>query len=1188
MMRSLVSVIACLLLAGGIAVGQAARGTITGTVADPAGAVIPGASIEAKNSETGALYKVGSTSTGNYTLGDLPSGAYELSVSVPGFKKFVRSGITVMAAQILRIDIRLEVGAISETVTVNADAPLLRTESGDLAHTIGGSKLSDLPVVGFSQWLRSPLNVAQMMPGTLVGEQSYFRVNGAPNFSQSIRIEGQDASNTTMPAAPVQNQASVEAIEEYTVQTSNFAAEYGQAGGGLVNLTMKSGSNSYHGSLYDYFANEALNGYLPWLHTRNRNRRNDWGFTLSGPFSIPKLYNARDKTFFFFSLEQMRNKNTAGNVTWTVPTDAYRSGDFRQALTGRVATQLDPLGRKIYEGTIYDPATDRVAPDGRRVRDPFSDNMIPSNRFDPVALKIQDLIPRANYGTGALTNFVTSYDSSDILNIPVLKIDQNLGAKFKVSFYYSSTEEVNTNAPITADGIDTKLSSRNDTNTNYVVYRLSFDYSLSPTKLLHLGAGHQGSWWPLLPYYSIDQLKELGLPGSYANYFPRIGALSNSTTGGFSRSMGTGSASMGNSLKPTANASLTWVKTNHTYKFGAEMRIDGNIGASYVYARGVYNFNAEDTGLAIPGFPTGGYSVGFPYATFLLGRVNNGNIGYPTNMRWGKNAWAVFAQDSWKVTRKLTIDYGLRWDYQTYLKEQYGRIPNFSPTTPNPSAGNLPGAVIFEGGPNPVEFAKVYPYAFGPRLGIAYQFIPKTVLRGGIGISYGQTPSDRGAITGMGSSNPFSTPSYGDPIILLKDGAPAPTPWPNFDPGQYPTQGTTTSPPYAYDRNGGRPSRQIQWSFGIQREITHNLTVEASYVGNRGAWWEANSLINVNALTAEGLAKYGLDVNNATDRTLLTLPLSSSQVQARGFKAPYAGFPMTSTLAQALRPFPQFGTINYSWAPLGRTWYDSLQVKVTKRYSHGIDLNSGFTWQKELMMGAESYSGGGASVNDVFNRPTNKYISTYSRPYSLYVSLNYTTPKFAGLPKALSSLMRDWTYGAVLQYASAMPITVPTANTRLSSYLFRGTFANRVEGQPLFVNGKGEAIDINCKSCYDPRTDFVLNPKAWVDPPEGQFSTSPARYNDYRQHRSPSESMSLGRIFRFKEKAQLSIRADFRNIFNRAVWTVTTTTNATALPTRNATTGTTTSGFGYITTIATTSAAGTAPRMGLVVARISF
>ncbi len=948
---------------------------------------------------------------------------------------------------------------------------------------------------------------------------------------------------------------------------------------------MRSGSNDYHGSWYDYWSNEALNARRPWLHTRDRSRRHDWGFTLSGPLSIPKLYNARDKTFFLFSLEQIVNNMTVTGTYVTVPTDRFRDGDFGEALTGRVATAKDPLGRTVYEGTIYDPATDRVAPNGQRVRDPFPDNKIPRERFDPVAVKIQDLIPRANQ-PGRISNYLPPYwPYKEGSLIPAVKVDHNLSTKTKISFYHSRTDQIAERVPMTYNGIDSPVTNRNDTNVNYHTYRLSISHTLSPTMMLHLGAGHQGSWWPLIPQVNkFDQLKELGLRGAFVTLFPRITGLYHSTLGGYSDAgMGSGVASRSDSVKPTANASLTWVKSDHTYKFGAEMRIEGYAAAVYGNARGVYNFSAAQTAIPIPGFPGGGISIGHSYASFLLGLVDNGNIGFPTNARWGKNAWAIFAQDSWKATRKLTIDYGLRWDYQTYLREQYGRIPNFSPTTPNPSAGNLPGAVVFEGGPNPVKFAKIYPHAWGPRLGIAYQIRRTTVLRGGFGITYGQTPSDRNMIQSLTSSNPYSTASYGDPARFLSQGAPEPKPWPNFDPGQYPTPGTTTSPPFAFDHNAGRPPRQIQWSFTIQQEITRNLALEIGYVGNRGAWWEANDLLNVNALTAEGLAKKGIDINNASDRTLLTQPMNSPQVAARGFTAPYAGFPMTSTLAQALRPFPQFGTINYLWAPLGRTWYESLQVKVTKRYSHGLDLTSGFTWQKELMMGTEGWGFFlTPSVNDVFDRKSNKYLSTFDRPFSFFLALNYTTPRFAGFPKPLSWLLRDWTYGAILRYESGALITVPTAQNRLSSHLFRSTFANRVPGQPLFIDRNGNAIDINCKGCVDPFTDFLLNPNAWEDPPEGKFGVSAARFSDYRNRRAPSESMSLGRIFRITEKVNLSLRADFRNAFNRNIWSVTGTGNAKAARVVDSRTGETLSGFGYVDN------KGGSQRTGLIVARISF
>ena len=372
----------------------------------------------------------------------------------------------------------------------------------------------------------------------------------------------------------------------------------------------------------------------------------------------------------------------------------------------------------------------------------------------------------------------------------------------------------------------------------------------------------------------------------------------------------------------------------------------------------------------------------------------------------------------------------------------------------------------------------------------------------------------------------------------------------------------------------------IQWSVGIQRELTRNLAVEVSYVGNRGAWWEANSLIDVNALTQERIASFGLDINNAADRQLLTSQLNSTTAAARGFdKPPYAGFPVTSTVAQSLRPFPQFTTINYRWAPLGRTWYDGLQAKVTKRFSHGLDFQSTFSWQKELTMDAERVEGisGGVApaVNDVFNRRWNKYISGMSRPFVFVTAVNYTLPKLE-VNRVLSMAIRDWTIGAMMQYASGMPIQAPLAQNKLSNLLFRGTFANRVPGEPLFTK------DLNCSDCYDPTTDFVLNPKAWVDPADGQFGYSAAYYSDYRQQRRPSEAMSIGRIFRFKEGMSLSIRADFQNLFNRLIIGNPSSTNAKATQTFDKN-GQTTAGFGDINT-----QSGTSPRMGMIVARILF
>jgi hypothetical protein len=1199
--RSIVIAVLCSIVVVGIAFAQSGLGTITGTIADSAGAMIPAAICEAKHTETGALYQAASTSTGNYTLTSLPPGMYQLSASVPGFKQYVRTGITVLAAQTLRIDIALEVGNITDTVTVNADAPLLKTESGELSHNVSSDKLSSLPVLGFQAVIRDPLATAILIPGAAYRSRNYVRVNGSPINSQSVRLEGQDANNGTLIANTTMVQQSVDAIEEVAIQTSNYAAEYGQAGGGLFNITMRAGTNAFHGSAYDYFSNEFLNANVPFLNNKDKVRRHDYGFTLGGPVLIPKVYNGHDKTFFFFSFEQYRETSRYTTLKYTVPTLAYREGDFRQALTGKVLGK-DPLGRDIIEGTIYDPQTDRIAPNGQRVRDPFPNNTIPKDRFDSVAAKIQALIPVPQGPTknDITANYLNPWESPNIRTVPSIKIDHNLSAKSKLSFLWTRIGTWNPFTSTYSEGFPSPVTVTRNTDQVANTTRLAFDHSLTPTALLHLGVGTMTlRFSDASPYSNFDQFKELGLSGAGATFFPYITGLGGGTPAaarGGMKDMGPYMQSRTSYLKTTASASLMWVKSNHTYKFGAEMRLEGYPAAIINPAYGFYTFSGDQTGLAISGLNLSGGTIGFPYASFLLGLVNNGDIGVVANPKLGKSAWDLFAQDTWKITHRLTLDYGLRWDYQGYLRESHGRASNFSPTTANPSTGNLMGAVIFEGsgtGHCNCDFARVYPYAFGPRLGVAYQINPKTVLRAGAGIFYMQTASENQTSSNFASSNPFTSPSFGDPAMVLRNGPPAPRPWPNLDPGQYPFKGIPSPVPVAIDHNGGRPARQIQWSIGIQREIFRNLSIEASYVGNRGAWWEANQLIDVNALTPERMASFGLNINNAADQALLTSALNSATAKNRGFSTPpYATFPLTNTVAQSLRPFPQFTTITYRWAPLGRTWYDSLQLKVTKRFSYGIDASSAFTWQKELTMGGESATTTSlAAVNNIFDRKTNKYISRYSRPFVWITSLNYTLPKVK-TNKALSLVIRDWTIGAVLEYASAFPIQAPTAQNKLSSYLFRNTFANRVPGQPLFakrvtVNGQITyvPIDLNDKSSYDAYSDFVLNPNAWVDPLTGQYGVSAAYHNDYRYQRHPLEAMSIGRIFRLKEGVSLSIRADFQNIFNRLVYGDPTATNAKASQLYEAT-GETKSGFGDINT--NSMPTNLSPRRGIIVARVQF
>jgi hypothetical protein len=1173
---------------------QGDRGTITGTVTDPAGAVIASAAIEVRNSETGVTSQTATTGTGNYTIAQVPAGSYEMTVTSAGFKKYIRPNIAVEATQVVRLDVALEVGAATDSVTVTAEVSLLKTESGELSHDISAQHLIDLGLLGIggsyssSQGMRFYQAEIALIPGASApgsGFTSGIRVNGAPNGTQRTQIDGMDGTNQ-INAVQAGVGASVDTIQETAVQTSNFAAEFGSVGGGLINLTMRSGTNQFHGAGYDYLANEDFNAAAPYVNTLQRIRRNDYGFNVGGPVWIPKVYNGKNRTFFFFNREQYREFFVVNNVPITVPTAAYRAGNFAGAITGG-SLGTDPLGNTIRAGMIYDPATDQTV-NGQVVRTPFPNNVIPAARFDKVALAIQNLIPNPTNGNASL-NYLPSFPNDRVTTNWNVKVDHQLSSKAKISglflenySYAQYSQSLNG-----SEGLPANITSTRGSFSISHQYRANFDYTLTPTLLLHAGAG--------VTLYQLDDHapdtsfndSSIGLTGvsNPGGRFPTIGGLcvsgagSNTSpclgTGGMSN-MGPGvggisAQSLTKQMTPTYQASLTWVKGNHTFKFGSEVREFGYPLLSLASTNGTFTFAANQTAQPYAQSSTiGGQTVGFPYASFLLGLVNSGTVNPPADLRMGKHFIALFAQDSWKITRKLSLDYGLRYDYDTAPKEQYGRLPTLSPTLANPTAGGHLGGTIFESTCN-CSFAKTYPYAFGPRLGVAYQITSKTVFRGGIGIAYDGTAT---AVTGTGSAQPannFSAPGFGQPAMTLAAGVPQAyvLPWPNRSAGAYPNPNFPASlngPTSVEDQNAGRPARQIQWSAGFQREILKDLVVDVSYVGNRGAWWLSTVLDNYNALTPQILTANGLDINNAADRALLRAQIGTTAAGRFQNKLPYAGFPATSTVAQALRPYPQFSTgLAPLWAPQGRTWYDSLQAKVTKRYSHGLIVDYAFTWAKEEQLGTEL-----GTVNDYQNRMQNKTLSGFSRPLVSVISANYVVPaptwKFAE-NKIVSQVLRGWTIGAVMSYASGLPILAPTSSNNLSTLLFRSTFFNRVPGVPLYIT------DLNCH-CIDPSKQLVLNPAAWTNPTDGQWGTAAPYYNDYRYQRRPSESMSFGRIFTFRESMKLTFRMNFQNIFNRTQMGNPTATNplapttctggSGATCTNPATAGTLTGGFGFV------------------------
>ncbi|HTA44077.1 MAG TPA: TonB-dependent receptor [Bryobacteraceae bacterium] len=1284
--------LACLLLCALAVYGQGNRGSITGTITDPQGGVTPNAAIDVKNADTGELFHGGTSSTGNYVI-PVPAGKYEMTVSVTGFKKYVRTNIEVVTATDTRQDVKLELGATTETITVTEEAPLLKTESGELSHTMTTNDVTQLPLLttngsGGSTGngnIRNPLQEVLLLPGTGFVNDNALVVNGLPANSENIRIEGQDSTSNIWKIAQQNSQGGVDAIQEVAVQTSNFNAEYGQAAGGYFNYTMKSGTNQFHGSGYDYFVNEGLNAGTPFTdrctqsglyctdtadrqHIRNRVRRNDYGFTVGGPVWIPKVYNGRNKSFFFVNFEQFRQNNLNGTTTTTVPTPAYRAGNFSTALcssyiggaadgTGGTCvpypgvTQggkpaVDTNNTPLVQGMIFNPYSTAIV-GGQQVRTPFSNNTIPASLQDPVSLAIQKFLPLPN-APGDTNNYnVPAYRSFQHTTNVSVKMDQSLSSTIKISGYYS---QLNTFSPNVNGGITPLFLGGADTNQWNHTTRLNYDQTITPTLLFHVGIGYfQTSEPHVAPPF--DQ-STLGLKGYFANnIFPDLSGLVGAQ-GGYGNAAtlagGVGSTFSATAYeeKPTANTSLTWVRGNHTFKAGGDYTQEGYPVPSLWRANGNFTFNAAETsdpwqfGQALSATnPTG-----FAYASFMTGLPDVLQLNAPTDIRLGYHSLGVFLQDSWKVTRKLTVDYGLRYDYQTFMKEQYGRMQDASFSTFDPVTGHN-GAVLY-GATCKCEFSHNYPYAFGPRLGFAYQIDTKTVIRGGGGIQYDVAEAPNGVLYSAADYYTINPNGYGISPMQntanpaqngLQGGNPyapgnpygnVPVVWPNLNQNKYPffnngiaapTQGAS---PFVFFDPQNRPGRTFTWSIGVQREVMKNLVAEIAYVGNRGSWFPAPNMDQIasNSLTpALLLSQFGIDFNNPNDRALLTDQITNPAVQARfpQFKTVlvngtltvpsiYPGFPASQTLQQALRNVPQWGGVSpWLGPPLGKTWYDSMQVKVTKRYSHGLQAQGNFTWAKGLVNGAASdstyYLTGQALTTDIYNYGDNKQLNQYVRPLAMTITFSYTTPKFSATGfgmKLLSQVTRDWQLSSVLRYQSGALIALPASLNQLTTQLgrtnplgFTNTFGNNywnLTGQPLLK------FDPNC-GCFNPQTTGVFNLGAFTDAPSGTWSNSAPFYNNFRWQRQPAESLAFARNFRLgpaERNYVLQIRAEFQNIFNRLFLAppgvANTNPNLPIVTTTYAGQAINNSGFGSVATLNGGGATGAQPRSGQIIARFTF
>jgi hypothetical protein len=1192
--------------------GQSNKGTITGTISDTAGALIPGVRVVLTNVETGAKSETVSTGTGNYSIVQLPVGTYSLSVEQPGFSKFEQTNVIVELAVTTRVDVVLKVGSASDSVTITAESSALKTESAEQSMTVTGKQISELPInfgIGAGA-IRNPLSFAQMTPGATFNGWNNISINGgSANFK--VVFEGQQSDDPYSTQVSDEIQPSVEAVEQFTLQTSNLAPEFGGVGnGGIYNFTSKSGTNQFHGSAYTYIENTAFNAGIPFTndgtghHQKVVKHLANYGGTIGGPVWIPKVYNGKNKTFFFFNLEKYRDREALYNGITTVPNAEFLAGNLSNNLlvTGNRNLGTDFAGRAIIQNAIYDPASAVINANGQRVLQPFQNNIIPPSRIDPVAAKIAALFPKPNIGNDLyVNNFAESGDFYKLQQIPSIKGDQNFGSKARVSAFYEAEDTTKSNG---VDGLPAVMSQ---VRIQYIVSkiaRLNADYTISPTLLFHFGAGFQQHKNPdtVPPISANYDNTQVGIIGSPGTGFPRISGIGDNVYGGMTPSFGPGSRNLFIGGRLSFLPTLSWVHGNHTYKTGVEYKYDTTNYSSKTNLSPAYSFSTAETSQPLYGqvLPSG-TGIGSAWASFLLGDYDSVSAGDGQALDYRRTSWALFLQDSWKLTKKLTLDYGLRWDLQQPIQELHDRIASFSPTTPNPNAGGLLGGVMYEGsGPGRCncQFAPIYPFAVAPRFGAAYQLDSKTVFRGGWGFSYGPLVNlltdPSAASTGFNTVT-VASPGNGvgagflsQPLNFNQTALYAAT----YDPGlNVVPNGGIQAAPALVDRNSGRPSRINQWNISAQREIRKDIIVEAAYVGNRGVWLAnggsqgfynatVGNLVNYDAVSPATLAKYGLsDLTDPNVRALLNSTIGSAAAIAAGFKLPYPGFPTTASVLQSLRPFPQYSSIAQYQAPLGKSWYDSLQTKVIKRLSYGLTATATYTFSKTL----DSTTNAGS----IYDRSSFKGLAVNDYPNIFSLSVDYTVPAFGFVKnnRLAKTLLSEWRVTTLDTVQSGSLLASPVSSNSIGSYLATGyTRMVRVPGQPLYL------ININC-NCIDPTQQTVLNPAAWQNQAAGVPGSNIVYYNDFRGQRRPVISAGLGKQFRIREKMSLSVRAEFFNLFNNLLSLPDPVTSSPQNPPTRSN-GLLTGGFGYLnyTGISANSVSSSlpTPRTGQIVARFDF
>jgi hypothetical protein len=1114
------------LLCAAFLVGQTERGIVTGTVNDASGAVVPAARVIVTNVATGAVFTTETTATGNFTVPSLPPGTYTVRIEAQGFKAYEQRNVIVAAGGTVPVAATLEVGAVTESISVTSTLAQIQTETAKVTTQVSTKMVDELPlVVGGA--MRGAFDLAIVAPEAskpAIDSDKAFNVGGGQAGAYGATLDGVSILTgrfNSVEWANV-NTPSVDAITEFAVETNGFKAEYGRAQGGLITFASKSGTNELHGTAYEFLRNDALDARRFFEARKGVYKQHDFGYSVGGPVYLPKIYDGRNRSFFFTTGEWFRNRVGASSGRFSVPTPEMYQGDFRNWVDGN--------GRFV---PIYDPATTRPNPAGAGfIRDPFPSNMVPQARFSRIATNYIKLLGNLAYPNTTAAPGTSDYVRNNYINDRgtaldpwtkySVKGDHNFSDHTKVSFLYNYGLHERVPGPDGFPGLPGILNTNRIDRQRSDVYRGTFTKVISPT-LVFYAYGGVNFWKERHDALTLDgnwSQKGICLEGAWdCNRNLLIVEFSDYNTWVANAYDGSENFvfSYGNDL--------TWIRGRHTIKMG------------YLWERIHYNGFGQQTigGLArgdrrstsVPGnnnLSTGG---GNGFASFLLGQAFSGGTENDrfVGQQWRSHAWYI--QDDWKVTPRLTMNLGVRYEFTLPPVEQKDKWSDFTPTKPNPRADNIPGALRFAGfGPGRENSRTLVPGwwgGIGPRLGLAYQLDSKTVMRASGGISYGVAKTVTGSTHFEGAVLIFRPSSLDDgitPAFLLDQGLPPYTKPPVIDPSF--SNGNNTA---YWDNEAVRLPVNYQWTFSLQRQLSNSLVVEAAYNATMGAHLVAG-LKRMNQLPFSLFERYG--------RALLTSNVDSAAARAAGITRPYRNidcdFSRTCapvSVAQALRPFPQYLNIDTASGhgdKSGHSTYHALVLKIEKAYSAGLTLQGSYVLSK-LITDADSYDADNSAL-DHYNRRLEKSIGQYDQTHNLKFAYIYELP-FGKGKRWLSTNPLRWVFGnwrvaGIHFYASGYPLEL---NNSVTFPIFNGRNAAHATTYEGWV--------VKHENPNWLGADRYFQPASYFGPQPDTRPGNTTRHNPKARMPWQNEvNFSLAKTFPVTEAIRFDLRWEMFNAFN--------------------------------------------------------